>query len=107
MAWRAAPMILQGEEGYIHVHCVVTGDTPGDAKTGAGWILETMAAGKKAFIRQKPYAFTEEEFDSSRVIHRAIVRFSMSEEPGEWVHREEPDRNGVLVVGFGGVNEPG
>ena len=88
--WNAEILVSDqpGEAGFIHVQAKVLGDSMEDALTGAKQILDKYAAGKLAYIRAKPEAHSDRDFDTKIVVHRGWVRFSYKDEPGEWNYPE-------------------
>ena len=86
MAWNAEVMVSGGNEGFIHVQARVAGDTQADALKGTEVILDSMASGKVAFVRARPEAHTDTDFDTKEVLHGGYVRFTFRNEPGNWVY---------------------
>jgi len=86
---------------YFHVYSRIAGDTHQDALTGANDVLNLFAKGREAFIRTKPEAVSETDFDTKEELHKGFVRFSLRDRPGDWHYPKMDD--GAVITGFGVV----
>jgi hypothetical protein len=86
--WDAEVLISNepNEAGFWHVQGRVMGDTNTAALAGATQIIHSYADGKLTYVRAKPEAMSEVDFDTKKVLHRGYVRFSFKNEPGEWMY---------------------
>jgi hypothetical protein len=74
--WRKADL--------IHLVARVEGKTEEDALAGAQSVLDLFAKGRDAWIRTRPEAVSDLNFDTQEVRHRGFVRFSFKLKAGDW-----------------------
>jgi hypothetical protein len=90
MSWTASVIITTFDEPDImtRVTAIVHAKSEKECLKGAEHILNTMAAGKIAHIREKPCASSEKDFDTKEVTHNGYVRFSYLDRPGDWTYSD-------------------
>jgi hypothetical protein len=74
--------------GFLNVIARTIGETREDALAGAEFVLNAFAFGRLAYIRVKPEANSETDFDTKVTRHRGFVRFSYRLESGDWQYPE-------------------
>lgn len=79
---------LPGPDGWAHVHCSTVGSTKDLALEAAQYVLDVWAKGRIAFIRVKPEAVSEEDFNTKVIGHAGCTRFSYKLEPGDWIYTD-------------------
>lgn len=88
--WVATVFVSPPHDGFYPVYCRTSGDTQEKALEAAQYVLEAFALGREAFIRVKPEAHSDTDFDTKETYHRGFVRFSYKLEPGCW-HYPDPN----------------
>lgn len=76
--------VSEVSDGYTQVVASLVGDSKDDCLLAAKLVLNHVAKGKDAIIREFPEADTQKDFASHRMIHRGYVRFYFRDQPGEW-----------------------
>ncbi len=94
--WFASILSGPPEDGIFNVFCTTVGNTHAEAMMGATAVLNIFAHGRWAFIRVKPEAVSEEDFDTKITHHRGFVRFSYKLESGEWHYPNSDDERAKL-----------
>jgi hypothetical protein len=98
VVWLSPPRIEM--PGFIHCQAHVEAKTNDDALSGAQYVLNLFAQGRKTFVRVPPEANRETNFDTKEDRIQGYVRFSFSLEPGEWFGPEPSAELPFGVVGL-------
>jgi hypothetical protein len=94
--WVATILCGGLDNGFQHIVCNTVGSSQAKALEAAEYVIKAFAAGRKAFIRAKPAARSETDFETREIRHEGYVRFSYSLEPGEW---QFPDESQIVSLG--------
>ncbi len=100
MGWTAEIMVSDAGAGFKHLYATTEGDSKADALEGAQAIFDAFAAGKEAFIRTMPEAFSDTDFDTKITSHKGFVRFSFGPHAGS---HHFPVNDVQKIFGFGQV----
>ena len=87
--WVATILTNLPRDGWTQVYCTSIGDSQEHALEACEWVLNSFAAGREAFIRVKPEANSETNFDTKIESHRAIVRFGFRLNAGTWSYPDD------------------
>lgn len=72
-------------DGFYHVSCHTRGDSHDKATGIAMLVLNSLAGGKKAYIRVFPSeSVSRTDYDTKITKYSSYARFSFSNEEGEW-----------------------
>lgn len=69
---------------FTNISAKVDADSGDEAREVAEMVLNGFAGGKLTVIRAAPEAISETDFDTKETRHRGYVRFTFSDQPGEW-----------------------
>lgn len=96
--WSATVLTGADIDGWRQVYCTTVGDTQGHALEAAEYVLNTLAAGRAAYIRVAPESASDLDFDSKITRHTGITRFHYRLDAGEW-----KDADPVMTIPLGAV----
>jgi len=88
--WTAYLLASDHFDDLCHVTCNTRGSSKESALAGAEWVLRILTQGRRTFVRCRPEAMSEKDFDSKEMRHAGFTRFSFSLEPGELMFAAEP-----------------
>jgi len=72
-------------DGLVHFQCKTCGVTQDDALNAAKYLLQVLAGGRESYIRIRPEASSDREFDTKETYHHGYTRFAVQTTPDKQI----------------------